>query len=289
MRQKSTPYVFLSPFVILYLLVLIGPLVYAFYTSLFTSRLVGGVVFAGFTNYLRVFESPDFWSGVKRMVVFGVIQVSVMLGLAMLFALLFDLGVAVLGRVYRLVYFLPYAVPGVIGAILWGFMLEPQFGALTGLIQDLGLGSPNLLASSAILPVIGLIVTWQGTGFNTVIIFTALRSIPHEVTEAAVLDGARLGTVMFRVKLPLVGGAVTLSAFLGLIGTLQLFAVPYILLSYTSAITSYYTPNMYIYNLAFSGQEYNFAAATSFLLAFMTIAGVILVTMVRRAMNRSRE
>ncbi len=280
-RQRATPYAFLAPFVVLYLLVLVGPLVYALYTSLFTTRLAGGTFFSGLANYRRVFESASYWSSLGRMALFGIVQVPIMLGLALVFALLFDLGVVAFGRFYRLVYFLPFAVPGVVAAILWGFMLEPQFGALTQLAQGLGMGSPDFLSSSAILPVIGMIVTWQATGFNTVIIYTALQSVPGELTEAAVLDGASLRTVMLRVKVPLVGSALALAGFLAIVGTLQLFSEPYILSSYTPAISSHFTPNMYIYNAAFAGEEYNYAAAASFVLALVTILGVLLVFMAR--------
>ncbi len=284
--QRATPYAFLAPFVVLYLLVLVGPLVYALYTSLFTTRLAGGTVFAGLANYRRVFGSADFWSGLGRMAIFGAIQVPLMLGLALLFALLFDLGVIAFGKLYRLVYFLPFAVPGVVAAILWGFMLEPQFGALTRLVQDVGLGSPNFMDSSAILPVIGVIVTWLATGFNTVIIFTALQSVPMELTEAAILDGASLRLVMLRVKVPLVSKALGLTGFLAVIGTLQLFSEPYILSSYTPAINSHFTPNMYIYSTAFAGEEYNYAAAASFVLALVTILGVLIVFLLRPGRER---
>jgi len=277
MGHRVAPYAFLAPFVLLYLLVLVGPLLYALFTSLFTTRLAGGITFSGLANYARVLQSSDFWSGLERVLVFGVIQVPIMLGLALLFALLFDMDLVPMAKVYRLVYFLPFAVPGVVAAILWGFMLEPQYGALAQLIRISGMGVPNLLDSSSILKVIGVIVTWQATGFNTVIIYTALRGVPRELTEAAILDGATLGVVMLRIKVPLVGKALALSAFLAVIGTLQLFSEPYILSSYTPAINSHYTPNMYIYSTAFAGEEYNYAAAASFMLALITIVGVLVV------------
>jgi multiple sugar transport system permease protein len=282
---RATPYVYLAPFLVLYAAAVLGPLLYALYTSLFTSRLVGGTVFTGLANYARAFTSGEFWSGVRRVVLFGVIEVPVMLLLAIFFAMLLDLGITRLSGFFRLVYFLPYAVPGVVGTIMWGFILEPQFGPFTAIAQALGTSAPAFLGPHAILPTIGFITIWQTTGFNVIILFTALRSVPQELTEAAVVDGATLTRIMVQIKLPMVRGAITLSVFLGIIGTLQLFTEPYILSGFTSSISTDYTPNMNIYSSAFGAQDFDYAAAISFLLGIVTVAAAVVALWIR---NRRR-
>ncbi|MBO0884617.1 MAG: sugar ABC transporter permease, partial [Mycobacterium sp.] len=79
---RATPYLYLTPFMLLYVVAVLGPLVYALYTSLFTSRLIGGSKFSWFANYSRAFASGQFWSGIGRVVVFGVVEVPIMLFLA---------------------------------------------------------------------------------------------------------------------------------------------------------------------------------------------------------------
>ncbi|MBO0884618.1 MAG: sugar ABC transporter permease, partial [Mycobacterium sp.] len=192
------------------------------------------------------------------------------------------LGITRLGGFYRLAYFLPYAVPGVVGTIMWGFIFEPQFGPFVQISHWLGGGAPAFLNPGGILPTIGFISIWQTAGFNIIILFTALRNVPHDLTEAAVVDGATLFRIMLQIKVPMVRGAITLSGFLGIIGTLQLFTEPYVLSSFTSSINTTYTPNMYIYSSAFGAQDFNYAAAISFVLGIVTVGAAVLVLLVRR-------
>jgi multiple sugar transport system permease protein len=279
---RATPYLYLTPFMLLYAVAVLAPLVYALYTSLFTSRLIGGSKFSWFANYTRAFSSGEFWSGIVRVVIFGVVEVPIMLFLALFFSMLLDLGITRLGNFYRLAYFLPYAVPGVVGTIMWGFIFEPQFGPFVQISHWLGGGAPAFLNPGGILPTIGFISIWQTAGFNIIILFTALRNVPHDLTEAAVVDGATLSRIMLKIKVPMVRGAITLSGFLGIIGTLQLFTEPYVLSSFTSSINTKYTPNMYIYSSAFGAQDFNYAAAISFVLGIVTVGAAVLVLLVRR-------
>lgn len=288
MKTRVTPYAYLAPFLVLYLVAVLGPLLYALYSSLFTSRLVGGNVFGGLANYGRALSSGQFWTGVGRVVLFGVVEVPVMLVLAIFFAVLLDLGITRLGPFFRLVYFLPYAVPGVIGTIMWGFIFEPQFGPFATIAGWLGSGPPGFLSPHGVLPTIGFISIWQTTGFTIIILYTALRAVPWELTEAAVVDGATLTRVMLSIKVPMVRGAVALSAFLGVIGTLQLFTEPYVLSSFTPSISTTYTPNMYIYSSAFGAQDFTYAAAISFVLGIVTVAAAVLALVAQRRRRADR-
>src|SRR6266568_3760345 len=122
-RQRVVlPYLFLTPFLLLFILFFILPLGYALGISLFADRLVGGPVFVGSQNYLQAFQDSSFWEGVRHMLLFMVVQVPVMLCLALIFALLLDSGVTKLRTLFRLGYFLPYAIPSVVSALLWGYL-----------------------------------------------------------------------------------------------------------------------------------------------------------------------
>src|SRR5258708_3142489 len=126
-RQRvGLPYLFLAPFLLLFLLFFILPLGYALGISLFADRLVGGTVFVGSQNYLQALQDSSFWEGIRRMLLFMVVQVPVMLCLALIFALILDSGVAKLRTLFWLGFFLPYAIPSVVSALLWGYLYSPR-------------------------------------------------------------------------------------------------------------------------------------------------------------------
>ena len=271
-RRDRRGIAFITPFLIAFVLFIIVPLGYAVYTSLYTSRIIGGTVFTGASNYTSVLGSGLFWSGVVRVAIFGAIQITVMLIIAFFFATLFDLGVIKAGRTFRAIFFIPFAVPIVVAALMWGFMLEPQYGPVTHLASALGAGNVNFFSSGLMLPSIIVIVIWEWTGYNMVILYTALRSVPRDVVEAAILDDAPLWKIILRVKLPLVRPAIVMLVFLNVIGASQLFVEPLILSNYQAGvITNNYTPTLYIFNTAISGAQYNLAAAMAVILGVIVI------------------
>ena len=271
-RRDRRGFWFVAPFLAAFLVLMIAPLGYAIYTSLYTTRIIGGTVFTGAANYTQTIQSGEFWSGVIRVIIFAAIQIPVMLAIAFFFATIFDLGVARYGTFFRTVFFIPFAVPAVVGAVMWSFLLEPQFGPFVHLAHALGLSNVDFFSPSLILPSIIVIVIWEWTGYNMVILYTALRSVPRDVVEAAILDDTPLWKIILRVKLPMVRPAVVLLVFINTIGALQLFTEPQILSYFqTQAISINFTPTIYIYNTAIAGQQFNLAAAAA------VILGVVIV------------
>lgn len=118
------------------------------------------------------------------MLLFGAVQVPVMLGLALVFALLLDSPLIRGKKFYRLAFFAPYAVPGVIAAIMWGFLYSPSLSPFSVLTSNV-----DLLGSGLVLWSIANVVTWVYAGYNMLIIYSALQSIPGEIYEAARIDG----------------------------------------------------------------------------------------------------
>jgi multiple sugar transport system permease protein len=264
---------FVAPFLLAFLLFMVAPLGYAIYTSLYTTKIIGGTSFSGAANYTATLQSGDFWSGVIRVIVFGAIQIPVMLAIAFFFATIFDLGVAKFGRTFRTIFFIPFAVPAVVGAVMWAFLLEPQFGPFTHAASAVGIHNVNFFSSSLLLPSIIVIAIWEWTGYNMVILYTALRSVPRDVVEAAILDHASIWKIIWRVKLPMVRPAIVLLIFLNSIGALQLFTEPLILQYFdNSAVSVNYTPTLYIYNTAIGGAQYNLAAAGAVVLGVVIVA-----------------
>ena len=267
---------FVAPGLVLLTLFMVVPTIYAIYTSLFTSRLVGGTVYSGLDNYATVLQSAQFWDGVIRVLIFGIIQVPVTLVIAFLFAAIFDSGIIRFHKFFRTVFFMPFAVPGVVAAVMWSFLLLPGFGPYSKLLSAIGIGDVDFFSNQLILPTIVLIVIWEWTGYNMTILYTSLKAIPREVTEAAVLEGASLWRIILRIKLPMVMPSVIMLAFLNTVGALQLFTEPSILAAFQPQAVSFgFTPSLFVYNTAVGSGEFNLGAAAAVVLAL--IIGVISV------------
>lgn len=271
-QYGSFGYRFIAPFMLLFAAFALAPLCYAFYTSLYVSRLVGGTKFAGLLNYQSVVSDPAFWAGVERVLEFGAVVVPLTLLIAVAVAVSMDLGLVGADGFFRVLYFVPFAVPGVVATIMWGYMYEPSFGPFADIAHQLGMEPPAFLSAAGLLPSMGNIVVWATTGYNVILMYTGLKAVPHELSEAAIIDGASTLGLIRHVKLPLIRPVIMLGALLGVIGSLQLFTEPEILSSLAPAVTSSYTPNLYAYNTAFTGQEFNLAGAMAFL-----IAGAVIV------------
>lgn len=272
---------------IVFTLFMVVPLAYAIYQSLYTTKLIGGTTFSGFANYSTVLHSGPFWGGVVRVIIFGGIQIPVMLAIAFFFATIFDLGVARGGRFFRAIFFVPFAVPIVVSSLMWGFLFDPSYGPFNRVMNALGFHNFNWLSSNLMIPAIIIIAIWEWTGYNSIILYTALKSVPRDVIEAAILDDTPLWKIILRIKLPLVRPAIVMLVFINTIGALQLFIEPYILNNYQAGVvTSTWTPVLDIYTTAISSGEYQLGAAMAVVLALVIIA-ISVTSLTFR--NRRRE
>jgi multiple sugar transport system permease protein len=278
---RVAPYAFVTPAVVLYALVLLIPIGYTVYLSLEKSQVSGlglGLgarrqVFAGLSNYSSALTDPAFLSSVLRVVIYSLILVPVMLGLALLFALLIDARRVGLQRFGRLSIFLPYAVPTVIASLLWGFLYLPAVSPFPVLLSKIGLSMPNLFATHVVLVSVANIGVWGGTGFNMIVMYTALRAVPSELYEAARIDGASQWQVALRVKIPMIAPALVLTGVFSLITTLQVFNEPQTLYPLTNTISQEWMPLMRVYSLAFNDNNSYQAAALSVIIAAVMFAG----------------
>ncbi|MCS5735957.1 carbohydrate ABC transporter permease [Herbiconiux daphne] len=262
---------FVGPFMIVFLAVLVAPVVYAIVLTLFRQQLVGGSGFVGLENYALLFQDPKFWESLFRVTLFLVVQVPIMLILSLLAALAIDSARLHGTGFFRIAIFLPYAVPGVVAALIWGFIYGNQFG-LTGSINDL-LGADILqpFSSDWILASIGNIVTWEFMGYNMLIFYAALKVIPADLYEAAEIDGAGQFRIISGIKLPALRGSIVIATIFSIIGSFQLFNEPNLLKALApNVISSYFTPNMYAYNLSFAGQQFNYSATVAIVMGIIT-------------------
>jgi multiple sugar transport system permease protein len=270
-RRDWRGWSFVAPFLVVFVLAFIAPLAYAAYLSLFRRQLIGGNTFVGLDNYVQLMSDPNFWQALSRVLLFLLIQVPVMLALALAAALAIDSARLPAAGLFRILIFLPYAVPAVVAVLMWGFIYGNDFG-LTASINDL-LGSDVLapLSNTWMLTSIGNIVTWEFVGYNMLLFYATLRTIPGDLYEAAELDGAGSFWVARAIKLPALRGALVVATIFSIIGSFQLFAEPNILKPLApNILTTDFTPNMYAYYLAFAGQQHNYSATVAIVMGIVT-------------------
>ncbi|HYN29425.1 MAG TPA: sugar ABC transporter permease [Dermatophilaceae bacterium] len=273
--RRGRPWLwFLLPFLVPFVLFYLVPIGYAIYQSLFRVQRTGGLygqseqVFAGLGQYADVLTDETFRQGVLRVLIFGIVQVPVMLGVALLLALILDSAVARARKFFRVAFFVPYGIPGVIAALMWAFLYSPQLSPIVAALDRVGT-APDFLGSGLILWSIANVTTWTYTGYNMLIIFAALQSLPLEIFEASRIDGAGGIRTAWSIKIPLIFPALVLTTVFSIIGTLQLFTEPVVFQTISTNVTSGYTPNMQAYAVAASN-NYSFSAALSVVLALAT-------------------
>lgn len=282
------PYVLLLPFMCVFLPFTVFPAAYAIYLSVFSSKgKLFGRVFVGLENYIAAVHDARFWGAVARMIYFSAVQVSVMLVIAVVLALLLDSGISRGAGLYRVVYFLPYAVPGAIAAVLWGYMYDPAFGLVAGIMHTLFGHQVNLLAPGKILYSLMNVVTWEITGYAVLLLLAGLTSVPVELGEAAQIDGASRVTIALRIKVPLIRRMILMVAVVAVVGTLQLLSEPYVFRAIT-AIRPSFSPNLDIYLTAFGYGDIHFAATLAVILAVVTLAAIGLLLGGARVAGQAR-
>lgn len=268
-RQRLAAFGFLAPFLLVFLAFYLLPIGYAVYQSFIKVEREGTFskardVFAGFSQYSAVLRDADFWHSFGNVAQFFVISIPLQLGLALLFALLLDSPFLKGSSFFRLSFFAPYAVPGVIAALMWGFLYSPGLSPFPAVVERFDLLGPDLVMFT-----IANVVNWIYTGYNMLIIYSALKAVPPEVLEAATVDGAGQVRIAWSIKIPHVLPALILTGIFSIIGTLQLFNEPQVFRGISSAVSSKYTPNMVVYATS-TVPDYHLAAAFSVVLALLT-------------------
>lgn len=274
--QWATPYLFLAPFLILFVVFFFLPFAYDISQSFYKEVRSGlglsapKVVWNGLNNYTQVLQDPAFRDGIKRVLIYGIVQIPIMMGVALIIALLMDSATVRFRSFFRMTAFIPYAVPAVVAAIMWGFFYTPNISPITALFVNAHVPPPDFLGPQTVLWSIANISTWEFTGYNMIIFYSALQAIPQEIYEAGRVDGlSEIGIARF-LKVPMILPALVMGLLFSLIGTLQLFNEPEILTRLSGAISSTYTPNIYAYNVAFVKTNYYYGGAIAALLGIMT-------------------
>jgi multiple sugar transport system permease protein len=273
------------PFLVLYVLFLIGPMIYGIIMSFFNSSIVhsGLGSFAGVRNYREALTDSLFWQSMWHTVQFTIYTTPPLVILAFLFAILTER--VRRGRwFYRFAFFAPYVVPSAAVVLIWGWIYTPGAGLATKFLSWFGITSPNWVGSAEWGMIsVSILTVWWTIGFNYILYLAALQEIPRDVYDAAAMDGSGWFSTTFRITLPLVGRTTALVIALQIIASLKVFDQIYLLLSGGPNLST--RPALeYIYDIGFTDYRAGYAAAAS-LIYFLAI---LVASLVWLAVSRVR-
>ena len=264
---------FLAPFLVLYLLFIIGPALYGLVMSFFNTSLVqsGLGSFAGFGNYAEALQNSDFWSSLWHTIWFTILTTPPLIVLAFVFALLADR--ASRGRwFWRLAFFMPFILPSAVVALIWIFIYTPELGLLTTGLAKIGIEAPVWLGDpNWAMPSLAITTIWWTLGFNFVLYLAGLQEIPRELYEASSIDGASQWQQIRRITVPLLGRTTTLVTVLQIIASLKVFDQMYLM---TQGGPNFATRSIleYVYDEGFTNFRTGYAAAVSMLFFLVVLA-----------------
>jgi len=271
-REAGTFYVFVSPWILGFVVFTMVPMAASLWLSLTDYRQPPhSPSFVGFANYVRMFtDDPLFWKALGQTLYFAGVSVPLSLMIALFLANLLHQRFRLV-RFFRTVIYLPALVPLVAAAILFRWLLAPTTGPINGFLALFGVEGPAwLLDADWVIPAIILLSIWQ-VGAGTILLIAALQGIPAELHEAAVLDGANRRQIFWRVTVPLVTPILFFNLITGMIGAFQVFAQVFVLTdSGPNNASLMMVP--YIYNTAFRYYEMGYASALAWV-----FFGIILI------------
>jgi len=260
-------YLFLTPFLALFVFLVIYPIGLGAKLSLYGQR-GARMWYVGFDNYSRIFRDTRFWEAFKIPAFLLIVQVPLMLLLATIVSLLYETRKRD-GLVYRFLYYLPYCIPGIVAGIVWSYIFSDSMSPFRPLLDFLGYENMKILTRPSVPAILLIIILWEFTGYTAFVIYSSLISIPKEYSEAAQLDGAGFWQIAFKIKIPLLKDVLITLFIFNAIGAMQVFNEPW-MLGGLVVLPNNYTPAMYIYTSAFSQGRFTYAAAMGMILACIT-------------------
>jgi multiple sugar transport system permease protein len=275
-RERGACAVLMAPFFVLLVTVFLIPVSTAVWLSFFSEDEPGlgfgpeSRIFVGLRSYAVVFTDPTFLAGLATILGYCLLYIPLLVVGALGLALMLDSGAARVRSWAQLALFLPHAVPGIIAAVIWLYLYTPGLSPVVALLAKADM-TVDFLGVHAVLPSMVNIALWSNLGYNMVIFYAALQAVPREVVEASVVDGAGPVRTALRVKTPLIRSSIVMVVMFTLIWALQLFTEPMLLSQSSPMISSRFSPSMYIYDAAFTRNNYGLAAAASVILLLCTI------------------
>jgi multiple sugar transport system permease protein len=275
-KEARAFYLFIAPWALGFLAFTAGPILASLYYSFTDYDIVSKPTFVGLHNFQELFADPLFLTSMTNTLYFVVLVVPLSMILSLALALLLNQKVRLL-PLYRTVYYIPSIVPFVASAILWMWLLQPQFGLVNGIIEWFGVRPPTWLASETwAKPALVLMLLW-GSGSTMLIYLAGLQGVPQSLIEAAEIDGANVIQRFRHVTLPMMTPTIFFTLTIGIINTFQVFSIVYVMTAGMGGpqnATLVYL--LYMFRQAFVFFKMGFASAMALVLFFIILALTII-------------
>ena len=271
--EKAAPYVFISPFFILFGIFGAFPILFAVWISMQDWKSVRSSEFVGLKNYARLLTDNNFHIALSNTIILGILVVPLMIILSLTLANL--LNQPIRGRViYRTAYFLPVVTSLVVVGILFDFFLGSVYSPIGSVLKIFDIEYKGLTNQPIFIkPAILVMILWRWVGYNMMIMLAGLQSIPHELFEAARIDGANGLQAFLHITVPLMRRVIAFAAILSTIGMFNVFEEAYMLVGPSGGVDrAGLLMGLIIYRQAFVSFKFGYASALAYANAVIIIA-----------------
>lgn len=278
-KAKLAPYLFILPWFIGMIVFTAGPLIMSLVMSFFKWPVLGDTSFIGFKNYIDLFTSdPQFYKSLAITLKFTALFVPLTIILALSLALIISKKIKGIGF-FRIIFYLPTVVSSVAISIIWGWMLNTEYGIINYFLSLFKVDGPDWLNSTSWALVALVVVSGWTVGVMMLVFYTALKSIPIDMYEAAVIDGAGPISTFFKITLPLITPTLLFNTVTAVIGALQNLALV-LLLTNGGPLNSTYMYGMFVYENAFKKSELGYASASAWIMfiIILILTGILFKT-----------
>ena len=275
-QRRIAPYIFISPFFILYAAFHLYPTLWALYLSFFQQTGIGSAAkWVGLGNYIKLLSDDRFLKAVVNTSYYAAGSLFIILPAALLLGLAFNIRDLRAGSFFRLFYFTPNITSGVVVAIIFGLVFDFEYGLINNwLLAPLGIAKQRWMQNaSLIMPAIIIVGLWRYTGINALYFLAGLQNIPHELNEAAQIDGATRWQVFRHITLPLLRPVVLFTVVIAIIGSYNLFGEPFLLAGAEGGVRNAgLFMTMYLYLNALRYMKFGYASAIGYALTLIILA-----------------
>jgi multiple sugar transport system permease protein len=246
---------------------------------------IGNLRFVGLRNYIELLQTPLFWRALGNTFYFVIVGVPLSIAASLGAALLLNARVTVLKGLFRTVYFAPVVTSLVAVAVIWRYVLHTRYGMLNYALSWFNIGPVDWLGDPDwAMPAIILFAVWKNFGYNMIILLAGLQSIPHDLYEAAELDGARAWAKFRWVTWPMLGPTLLMVSILSMSGYFQLFAEPYVM-TQGGPVQSTVSVLYFMYEQGFKWWNLGVASAVAFVLFAIMFTITLLQLRVARGID----
>ena len=274
-RDNIAGFLFISPWLLHFVLLIAFAMFYSFRISLMETDLLSSEKFVGFANYRNLWNDELFWKSFRVTAYYSFVLVPSGIVLAFAIAMLMNQKVKLVG-VWRTLFYLPSVVSGVAVAILWGYVLNPRFGLLNMGLRSVGIEGPRWLFSETwAVPGFILMGLW-GAGGAMLLYLAGLQGIPTTLYEAAEIDGAGSWHRFRHITIPMLTPTIYFNLLINIIGSFQVFTQSYIMTG-GGPNNATLTQVLYLYRKGFQDFQFGYASALAWALFLVILVFTVLV------------